>query len=473
MFIKSGWHALDIDDFSDYCDLIDALPQNTLVTFQSADLIRYLKSSDGRRRLPAIIDLECFDKQMSQEGKEFRKYKAWKALSFLNYHKIVDSDFEFKQETFKLLLEHLATLYLQLLNKDEEEKIRFETVETKINKIIYKRQSLGVRIDLELAKKRCGELEEEIYHIKNVLQQDFRVFSPDNEEEQLHYLASKGYNLIKSPLFTFKARRKDDEVCRLFYEMLRNQRDLDSFLYMLTHWGGAQRTYPTYLGFGSITSRIILREPSLQNMRKRNRTVIVPDERTKLLYIDYSQFEAGILASLSKDPLLLKLYEVDIYKHLAKNVLGDEENRSDAKIIFYRYMYGDTSLDTKAKNYFQRFRQLAAFKKSIDDEIRVSKKIGTSCGNYRFRNDDDEHTWSLSHRIQATASLIYKNAVIRVADELPSAKFLVPMHDGTLYQIETSRYLYTKIRIEEIYKEEFKKMCPEIEPLITCSESFE
>ena len=102
---------------------------------------------------------------------------------------------------------------------------------------------------------------------------------------------------------------------------------------MLAHWGGPARCYPVFFGFGTITSRVTVREPSLQNLRKTNRSVISADPKKKLLYVDYSQFEAGILASLSEDPLLISLYNTDIYEDLAHNVLGDASKRADTKVF--------------------------------------------------------------------------------------------------------------------------------------------
>ena len=101
---------------------------------------------------------------------------------------------------------------------------------------------------------------------------------------------------------------------------------------------------------------------------------------------------------------------------------------------------------------------MVKFKADVETQMREHKKIGTDNGNFRY-SDGEDHGWSLSHKIQATASLIYKNAVIRVANEHPTAKFMIPMHDATLYQVDEFRYLYLKTKIAEIYKAEFKAVC--------------
>ncbi|KAA6314229.1 DNA polymerase I [termite gut metagenome] len=290
---------------------------------------------------------------------------------------------------------------------------------------------------------------------------------PENEQFQKDWLRKKGYRIINSLMNTFKNHRDSDEVCKLIYEMMRNKQDLDSLFFMISQWGGRDKTYPFYFGFGTITSRITMRQPSLQNMRRANRSIIKADLGKKLLYIDYSQFEAGILASLSDDKELINLYNIDIYKDLAKFVFNDEseEGRKNAKIIFYRYMYGDKTLNIKAKEYFNKFGSLKKFVSQVEIDMQKNSSIGTSLGNFRNATSK-ESTWALSHKIQATASLIFKKALIRVYKEVNDAEFLIPMHDAALYQVNDAAYGSSKEKIETIFKDEFKKACPQITPKV-------
>lgn len=472
MFIESQWHSLNIHDFNEYNVSHSLNKKDVLFTFQTSDLIREFNTKQIKI-LPTIIDIESFDKQMSQEGKEFRVYNKWNAIQFLKHHKAVELDFKLTESNFKVFMEHLASLLISLLQKDKIEKKRFEELELKVNQIIYNTQLKGVGINLIIAQEKCREIEKKIYGIKNILQFDFEIYTPDNDKFQLDYLKTKGFSYIQSPLYSFKARKDSDPVCNLLYELIRNTQDLHSLLYIVSHWGGAKKTYPTYLGFGTITSRIILRQPSLQNLRKVNRNVIVPDKGMELLYIDYSQCEAGILASLSKDKKLIELYKTDIYTDLAEKVIGNKDKRAEAKILFYRYMYGDDTLSRGVKSYFKEFKALEKFIKEIDREVKEKGKIGTLNGNFRHKlKDDDTYSWSLSHIIQSTASLIYKNALISVHEGVKYSEFLIPMHDGTLYQIPELYYEDCKKQIEEIYTNEFKKICPDIEVLVRSDKSF-
>lgn len=470
-FIESEWYSMNIEDSNDFVKTLSYSPSNLYITFQTSDLIREFKTR-RIKTFPKIIDLESFDKQMSQEGKEFRGNGSWKALGFLRYHKVIDSEFKLSIENIESFLGKISYLYDRLLKKDEEEQRRFENIEIEINQLIFERQSLGVRINIDKAKQRCAEIERKIYSIKNVLQLKYRIFTPDNIEAQKYYLERNNYRIIKSYRYTFEIHKKDDEVCELFYELIRNEQDLDSLLFIVSHWGGQEKTFPTFLGFGTITSRIILRQPSLQNLRKTNRDIIIPDNGMKFLYVDYSQFEAGILASLSNDSKLIALYNSDIYEDLAEKVLKDKDLRKEAKIIFYRYMYGDDSLNKTAKSYFQNFKELEKFKVKVEEELKEKKKIGTKYGNWRHASNE-ENIWALSHVVQSTASYIYKIALLQVHKEVKAAEFLIPMHDGTVYQINELEYEGTKAEIERIYKGAFKKICPQIKPKLNYNELFE
>jgi len=86
---------------------------------------------------------------------------------------------------------------------------------------------------------------------------------------------------------------------------------------------------------------------------------------------------------------------------------------------------------------------------------------------------DENNSWGLSHIIQSTASYIYKKALIRVVKEVKEAEFLIPMHDGTVYQINELHYDDLQILIENIYKEEYKKVCPKIQPRVNCKDRFD
>lgn len=74
---------------------------------------------------------------------------------------------------------------------------------------------------------------------------------------------------------------------------------------------------------GSITSRIYIKSPNLQNISKRYRNILIPSQGKELSYIDYDQFEIGIMAHYSQDENLISMYSGhDIYSEFSSQAFG-------------------------------------------------------------------------------------------------------------------------------------------------------
>lgn len=73
-----------------------------------------------------------------------------------------------------------------------------------------------------------------------------------------------------------------------------------------------------------------------ENAILRYRCIIIPEKDKEFIYIDYCQFEAGILAHEANDDKLIKMYNTsDIYTQIS-NKLGEENVSRDLakKTIF-------------------------------------------------------------------------------------------------------------------------------------------
>lgn len=211
------------------------------------------------------------------------------------------------------------------------------------------------------------------------------------------------------------------------------------------------RISPIVDGFGSITSRIYFKDPSLQNLARRHRNILKPDAETVFTYVDYDQYEAGIIAALSKDKLLLGLYAAgDLYAQAAEQIFHVSEKRQEAKRLFLSYAYGMKrkhliaaavqygAQSGDAKKFFAQFSDLENWKKTLWDEYKRNGKIGTSLGNYVCREGsgdltDKERRSSVSQVVQGTASLIFKKMLLELS-KLDSVQLKVPMHDAVLIQ---------------------------------------
>jgi DNA polymerase I-like protein with 3'-5' exonuclease and polymerase domains len=421
--------------------------------------------------LPNIIDIESYSKQFIQKSKPLDSQDKWNLYKLLKEKDLLPVGFRLTEdkvfEYIRIIAEFLNDVRDETSAFEEE---RFNEVEIAINRIIYERQRKGIAVDVNAAKLMIQILEESVYNLKNRLQQEHRIFLPENPNIQREWLKGNDIDIAGSIERTFKNYSGENPVCNLFYELIRNQKDLNSFIDILAQRGGKSRAFPCFYGFGTITSRITLREPALQNIRKSNRVIIKPDLGYKFIYIDYSQFEAGILASLSGDKKLIKLYNEDIYKDMALNIYYDEKKRDEAKKLFYRFMYGDSKLNSNVRGYFAKFTKLKAYKKKIEQEAIDNMLVGTAFGNYR--NVKDNINISLSHNIQATASLIFKKALIRVSEEVPEAEFVLPMHDAALFQVKRRSVESISNKIKAIFLKVFSEHCPEISPSVNEGEFY-
>lgn len=84
--------------------------------------------------------------------------------------------------------------------------------------------------------------------------------------------------------------------------MNKTEKAFESLIYMSSFSEG-KRCQPQYKGFGSATGRIMMREPALQNLKREYRKFLMDPDK-EYIYIDYSQFEAGILAGITKIKIL-------------------------------------------------------------------------------------------------------------------------------------------------------------------------
>ena len=212
-----------------------------------------------------------------------------------------------------------------------------------------------------------------------------------------------------------------------------------------------QRIHPIVDSFGSITSRIYFKDPSLQNLAKRHRNIICADEGKSLSYVDYDQYEVGIMAALSEDPVLLTLYSAgDLYQTVSEELFSSPLKRKQAKRLFLSYAYGmnfksliDAAVSfgaqrPAARTFFRGFTVFENWKLQVWHEFKETGRIGTSLGNYMNRTGQGELSASekrsaVSQVVQGTASLIFKKALLRLSHE-SAVELKIPMHDAALVQ---------------------------------------
>ena len=463
-FTENKWYSLEIsnEEFSEDYKLSAG---NKYYSFQVSDLIRELKRLKYKT-LPEIVNIESLDKQFAQSGKDLFDFKRWHILKSLRRENIINSHYRISD--MKDFLLKTKEFINKLIDAQDIELERFNNIEIKINKIIHETSFDGIKIDKNILDSKCLDLHKEIYKLKNEFQFSYNIFQPENFETQGNYLKNCNYRILQSVERTVSLLRKADVVCEKFNNLNRLIIDLKTLMLLKSRLGGIDFVNPYFAGFGTITSRIIIKEPSLQNLRKTNRNIIIPNTGKELFYIDYSQFEASILAHYSGDRTLLDLLNTkDIYSDIVEKIFkkeGNDENRKEAKILFYRYLYGDTfennlKFKKQVDNYFYGFKELSKFKVNLRNKSIENGYVSTENGNYRKLDIDNDNIWILSHYIQSKASYIFKKAIIETFDKVKKARLLIPLHDGALYEIDIIEGENIKTKIINIYLKIFKEEC--------------
>lgn len=405
-------------------------------------------------------------------------------------------------ELSKVCLSFLHTLKsawletVQLLKK-EAELVRFETVELPASAVFLDRQMRGMRIDQDELDKRYEALKQEKYQAFIRVARALKV-SPSgfnfrnikghlNGTELAELANTDDASRIEQNLHLASV---NSPLAFDIVSLIRSDRDLKT-LSRLSNPAG--KCYPTFTTVGTVTGRVLVRNPYLQGLRKRYRSVIAPDEGHSLVYLDYDQFEPGILSSLSQDTALQNLYaKGDIYTQLSETVFDDPRYRSVAKQMFISFLYGmseqriievlqsgnsngnDASevLAEKIKSFFSRFSDALGYRQDMQDLLLANNRINTPLGGHRKRSgagelNSNERRWALNQRIQGTASLIFKEAMIEIASLLGSQAILLPMHDAFLMQLPIEKLAEQTNAAKLIMEGSMRKYCPTIVPKVS------
>jgi DNA polymerase family A len=382
--------------------------------------------------------------QLESYGADEEVCSAYKRM----FNKAIPLDLEVAAKAAAALMRMYLALCASSRGAGESE--RFFTVEVPVYRLLQNAMSAGIVIDTRRLSEMRAEAEHDYFmRLKEYsAKHDMPLERPSRSalEERLR---SDGFQL-------------DDVSIEYLLEYVPHGRDFGSDTIKLQEADDARRvlgsltlsttvTRPVLDVFGSRTSRIHLRSPSLQNIPKKYRAVIGRHEGTELSYVDFDQYEVGIMAALSEDAELMKLYAAgDMYDLFAATHLGLPGNRKAAKQLFLSYAYGmsrkaliDAAVSLgsdrqRAKAAFRLFEQYEAWKKSVWTGFRADGRVATMLGNHYTREGDGpltgkERRSAVSQVVQGTASLIFKKALLDVGG-LGDVTIILPMHDALLFE---------------------------------------
>ncbi|XP_075307979.1 DNA polymerase nu [Odontesthes bonariensis] len=205
------------------------------------------------------------------------------------------------------------------------------------------------------------------------------------------------------------------------------------------------------------------------------RASFIPQEGWTFLSADFCQVELRLLAHLSSDPELLRIFtdpQADVFAMLASQWKGmsvgevTPEDREHAKRIVYSVVYGagrerlsgilGVSAEQASRfqsSFLQTYRDVQAF---VQRTIQQSHKQGyvlSIMGRRRNIPNIDSPDWSVRMQaerqavnfvVQGSAADLCKMAMIRIfslvsSSSSLSARLLAQLHDELLYEVEDSQ----------------------------------
>lgn len=236
------------------------------------------------------------------------------------------------------------------------------------------------------------------------------------------------------------------------------------------------RVHTSFNMAGTTTGRLSSSDPNLQNIPvkgidgKKIRECFVADKGKVFLSLDYSQIELRLVAHISGDEEMIKIFNDggDIHTSTAKSMFGVDEVDSDmrrrAKVINFGIIYGVSPHGlarqagcsrTQAKDfidsYFKAFPNIRMYmentKQYSDEKGYVETIFGrkihlpdASSNNSALRGH--AHRQAINSPIQGTSADIIKNAMIKIYNEIRNKediKLLLQVHDELIFEVDEDK----------------------------------
>jgi DNA polymerase I len=263
--------------------------------------------------------------------------------------------------------------------------------------------------------------------------------------------------------------------------------------------GHAKKIHPMWMQTAVRTGRLSCRKPNLQQVPAGNSLGFSPrsaftssTKDTCLFACDYSQNEVRILAHMSNDPALIKMFNdpktTDIYIQMASVISGkvsadvSDEERSTAKQLTLAIMYGmgPNTVASKlgvglfaAKQFFDsfygRFKGVKKWKEDTLAFARKNKYVETITGRKRYLDNISSNDRSLSAQaerqaintvIQGSAADLMKLAMLKMASRITDwrkegtgngetgipPRLILQIHDELLFELVANQADVDKLK---------------------------
>ncbi|GAB6943075.1 DNA polymerase I [Thermus brockianus] len=389
-----------------------------------------------------------------------------------------------------LLAERLYENLLSRLKGEEKLLWLYEEVEKPLSRVLAHMEATGVRLDvpylralsLEVAAE-MGRLEEEVFRLAG---HPFNLNSRDQLERVLFDelgLPPIGKTEKTGKRSTSAAVLEALREAHPIVEKILQYRELAKLkgtyidlLPALVH-PRTGRLHTRFNQTATATGRLSSSDPNLQNipvrtpLGQRIRRAFVAEEGYLLVALDYSQIELRVLAHLSGDENLIRVFQEgrDIHTQTASWMFGlpaeaiDPLRRRAAKTINFGVLYGMSAHRLSQElgipyeeavafidRYFQSYPKVKAWIERTLEEGRQRGYVETLFGRRRYVPDLNARVKSVREAaermafnmpVQGTAADLMKLAMVRLFPRLPEvgARMLLQVHDELLLEAPKER----------------------------------
>ncbi len=415
-------------------------------------------------------------------GKKRRRFPEGEDKNFRKVH--IEDASRYSGEGVAVTL-RLAGLLDPILREEGLDRL-FHNIEIPLIDVLAHMEMAGVKIDISMMKRFSNELERELSAIEEriyfIAGERFNINSPKQLQEILFdKLRLRTIKRTKTGYSTdvdvLEELALEHELPKEILEHRTLSKLKNTYVDALPRLVNpeTERLHTSFNQTVTATGRLSSSEPNLQNIPVRGkwgsriREAFIAEDGNLLLSADYSQIELRILAHLSNDKGLIKIFKEDgdIHSMTAAELFGvsretvNAEMRRMAKTVNFGIIYGISpyglskelgiSID-EAKQYIDTyFTKHKGVKGYIDEQIEYALKNGYVCTMFNRKRaipelkSTNKNTKQLGERlaintpIQGSAADIIKIAMIniysRLRQEKLKTKMLLQVHDELLFEV--------------------------------------
>jgi len=379
-----------------------------------------------------------------------------------------------------------------LLGKEEgaENREYWKNIEMPNYKVLYKMNTLGVKVDLD----RCKEWEERCQQNLQEIREELG-FDPAKPTE----LKPVIYDVLGLPVIYAKRKGKEptatlDAKAMDRYDVMLEKlgNPIAKKIVQYRGWNKALTSYyrpyqehvcpdgrirPDFATHGTVNGRFACSKPNLQQIPKDSenkpwvkdvKSCFIPEQGYELWEFDYSQLELRMGAAFGNDQKLLAILNDknrDIFTEIAAE-MGWERFLTKTFVYSVDYGAGPQRVSDifgvdkqKAKqlieDFYEAYPGLGRANEKAKLEAETTGRVRLWSGRYRHFSRRSDSFKAFNSKIQGGSADLVKTVMNNISRELPEVRMLLQVHDSLWFELPTGKLDYYKTQIEAIMSNPF------------------